>query len=182
MRVCPVPIVDDWDIRLLQRSPSLDRRKPSSEIGCSSRFRPRATPPSLTDPGRHRHERSVAISKAACRIGGMNVPAPPRQSSCWSVDSSLLPLSSARICVRIRWASQHRRCPDHSMRERLNFRGDTWRRYLRTLWWRLPLIAGLCVVLWLGTDREKLDYMFALFAIVLINVGWDIWQNWRRSP
>jgi hypothetical protein len=82
--------------------------------------------------------------------------------------------------------AQHHRFDINSMRERLNPRGYTWQKYLRTLWWRLALVAGLGVAIWRGTVREQMEYVFVLLAIVVLDMAWDhfgryVWQGWRAK-
>jgi hypothetical protein len=58
-----------------------------------------------------------------------------------------------------------------------------WQKYLRSLWWKIPLIAGLVFILWRGTDQDKLDYIFVMIAIGVLVTAWDIgrhvWQGWQ---
>lgn len=66
------------------------------------------------------------------------------------------------------------------MRERLNPRGYTWQKYLRTLWWRLLLTAGIVIVAWRGSNREQFWYIAAVLAIVFADMGRDAWRALRR--
>jgi 1,4-dihydroxy-2-naphthoate octaprenyltransferase len=70
------------------------------------------------------------------------------------------------------------------MTNRLNPRGYTWQKYLRTVWWRMALIAGLILAFWVGTTREFSWYLQIMIACIFINILWNhagrrIWQDWQ---
>jgi hypothetical protein len=71
----------------------------------------------------------------------------------------------------------------------MNPPGDTWKTYLRTAWWRLAVATGLLVVIWRGTDREQMEYVFFMFAVILLDMVWrqfggfwrGFWEGWRSK-
>jgi hypothetical protein len=75
------------------------------------------------------------------------------------------------------------------MTHRLNARGYTLRSYLRKTWWRNALILGMLVVIWRGSQREAMTYVFFVLAVILLDtlgrplVGFcrGVREGWRSK-